>query len=117
MDKTKTINGMAAVTKNELGMDYVQFLPDEPEANKVNPFHGMGYGQMLSNGSFDFVRKKRRRSRPEFRAVWSSLSFSANGYDYVVFKAPNELRIKLPTLLRKDVNKIINYLQKKGLSK
>jgi hypothetical protein len=30
---------------------------------------------------------------------------------------PNELRGQLPTILRKDINQIIKYLQKKGFSK
>ena len=52
------------VSKTESGMDYVQVLPDNPRVGLVQPFHGMGYGQMLSNGSFDFVRKKRVRRKP-----------------------------------------------------
>ena len=55
------LNAEMAVSKSESGMDYVQVLPDNPRVGLVEPFHGMGYGQMLCNGSFDFIRKKRVR--------------------------------------------------------
>ena len=57
-NKTVTISGMMAVSKDKCGQDYVQFLPDEPQAGLVVPFAGTGYGQMLSNGSMDFIKRK-----------------------------------------------------------
>ena len=115
--KTITLNAQVAVSKTETGMDYVQVMPDNPRVGLVEPFHGMGYGQMLSNGSFDFVRKKRVRSKPEFRVDYGSLSFSNDGNDRVIFTVPSEIRDELPKLLTKGVKEIIKYLQKKGYSR
>ena len=114
LNKTTNINGMMAVTKTETGMDYVQVLPDNPSVGQVEAFHGMGYGQLLNNGTFEFVRKKRQRNAPEFKGGYVSLSFCADGFDRITFTVPNELRHKLPTILRKDSYKVIAYLVKKG---
>ena len=117
VNKTTTVNGMMAVTKSELEMDYVQFLPDNPSVGQVEAFRGRGLGQLLSNGSFEFMRTKRLRRKPEFQGYYASLSFCADGYDRVTFVVPNELRAKLPTILRKGIYQIILHLIKKGLSK
>ena len=117
VNKTKTINGMMAVTKSDLEMDYVQFLPDNPSVGQVEAFRGRGLGQLLSNGSFEFTRTKRLRHKPEYKGTYASLSFGADGNDRVTFVVPNELRGQLPTILRKDINQIIKHLQKKGYSK
>ena len=47
-NKTITLNAQVAVSKTETGMDYVQVMPDNPRVGLVEPFHGMGYGQMLN---------------------------------------------------------------------
>ena len=115
--KTKTLTATMAVSKTETGLDYVQVIPDNPCVGQVEKFHGMGYGQMLSNGSFDFVRKKRTRGKPEFRVDYGSLSFSNDGNDRVIFTVPSEIRDELPKLLTKGVKEINKYLQKKGYSR
>ena len=117
VNKTVTINGMMAVTKTEIEMDYVQFLPDNPSTGQVEAFRGRGLGQLLSNGSFEFVRTKRLRHKPEFKGDYASLSFGGDGFDRVTFVVPNELRVQLPSILRKDMKQIINHLEKKGWSK
>ena len=117
VNKTKTINGMMAVTKSDLEMDYVQFLPDNPSVGQTGAFCGRGLGRLLSNGSFEFMRTKRLRHKPEYKGSYASLSFGADGNDRVTFVVPNELRAQLPTILRKGINQIINHLQKKGYSK
>ena len=115
--KTKTLTATMAVSKTETGLDYVQVIPDNPCVGQVEKFHGMGYGQMLSNGTFDFVRKKRTRGKPEFRVDYGSLSFSNDGNDRVIFTVPSEIRDELPKLLTKGVKEINKYLQKKGYSR
>ena len=115
--KTKTLTATMAVSKTETGLDYVQVIPDNPCVGQVEKFHGMGYGQMLSNGTFDFVRKKRTRGKPEFRVDYGSLSFSNDGNDRVIFTVPSEMRDELPKLLSKGVKEINKYLQKKGYSR
>ena len=117
VNKTTTVNGMMAVTKSELEMDYVQFLPDNPSVGQVEAFRGRGLGQLLNNGSFEFTRTKRLRRKPEYQGYYASLSFCADGFDRVTFVVPNELRGKLPTILRKGIYWIILHLIKKGFAK
>jgi hypothetical protein len=117
LNKTVTVNGMMAVTKSELEMDYVQFLPDNPSIGQTDAFCGRGLGRLLSNGSFEFTRTKRLRHKPEFKGGYASLSFGADGNDRVTIVVPNELRAQLPTILRKGICPIIKHLQKKGYSK
>ena len=115
--KTTTLSALVAVSKSENDMDYVQVIPDNPRVGLVQPFSGWGKGQLLNNGSFDFIRKKRMRGKPELQAGYVSLSFCADGFDRVTFTVPSELRAKLPTILRKDILKVINHLIKKGYSR
>lgn len=63
--KTTTLTAQVAVTKMESGMDHVQVLPDDPRVGQVEAFRGLGYGQMLSTGSFEFTRHKIPRSQAE----------------------------------------------------
>ena len=114
--KTTTLSAQVAVSKTESGMDYVQVLPDNPRVGLVEPFHGMGYGQMLNNGSFDFIRKKRKRGKPELKVDYGSLSFCSDGNDRVVFTVPAEMRGELPKVLRKGIKEIVNYLKEEGYS-
>ena len=118
-NKTITLNAQVAVSKTETGMDYVQVMPDNPRVGMVmvEPFHGMGYGQMLNNGTFDFIRKTRTRGKPEFRVDYGSLSFSNDGNDRVFFTVPSEIREMLPMVLEKGMGEIIKHLRKKGYSR
>ena len=115
-NKTITLNAQVAVSKTESGMDYVQVLPDNPRVGLVQPFHGMGYGQMLSNGSFDFVRKKRVRGKPELKVDYGGLSFCNDGYDRVIFTVPSEMRSELPKVLNKGIKEIVKYLRERKYS-
>ena len=116
-NNTIVINAQVAITKTESGMDYVQVLPDNPRVGLVEPFHGMGKAQMLSNGSFDFIRKKRVHGKPEFKVDNITLSFANNGFDYVTFVLPAEQRVDLPRLLMKQVKKVVKHLKEKGYSR
>ena len=115
-NKTTTLSALVAVSKTEMGMDYVQVMPDDPRVGLVEPFHGMGYGQMLSNGSFDFTRKTRVRRKPELKVDYGGLSFCADGFDRVIFVVPSEMRAELPQILRKGIKAVIKYLIEKGYS-
>ncbi|MBE6266046.1 MAG: hypothetical protein E7102_06220 [Prevotella ruminicola] len=117
INKTTTIDGMMAVSENDLGLKYVQFLPDNPCVGLMEAFHGFGYFQMLSNGSCDFIQKKRHRNKPEFKGYYASLSFCADGYDRVTFVVPNDMRAELPKILRKGIFQIIAHLIKKGFAR
>ena len=61
--KTVTLNAQVAISKTETGMNHVQVLPDNPCAGQVESFRGLGYGQMLSTGTFEFTRHKVARSQ------------------------------------------------------
>ena len=110
-----TLSAQVAVTETENGMDYVQVLPDNPRIGLVKPFCGRGRGQMLSNGSFDFIHKPRKRKKPEFKEGHLSLSFGDDGLDRVIFVLPNGQRDQLSTLLPKAVEKLVAYLKERGL--
>jgi hypothetical protein len=110
-----TLAAQVAVTETENGMDYVQVLPDNPRIGLVKPFCGRGRGQMLSNGSFDFIREIRKRKKPEFKEDHLSLTFCDDGWDRVYFGLPNGQRDQLSTLLPKAVEKLVAYLKERGL--
>lgn len=61
--KTVTLNAQVAISKTETGMNHVQVLPDNPCAGQVDAFRGLGYGQLLSTGMFEFTRHKVARSQ------------------------------------------------------
>ena len=113
--KMVTLSAEVAVTETENGLDYVQVMPDNPRVGLIKPFSGLGRGQMLSNGSFDFVRKLRKRRKPDYKEGHVSLSFGDDGLDRVIFVLPNGQRDELTTLLPKEIRKVVSYLKKKGL--
>ena len=118
INKTISINGQLIISKTETGQEYVQFLPNNPVVGQVEPFRRLAHLQLLSNGVFDSLTKRRkRRGHPIFRASWASLSFAGDGYDYIIFKVPSAMRYMLHKILRSDINKIANYLVKEGWSK
>jgi hypothetical protein len=113
INKTTTLSAQVAISKSETGMDYVQVLPDNPCVGLVKPFRGLGHGQMLSNGIFDFIRKIRIRHKPEKKTKYGSLSFGADGNDRYIFILPSEMRHDFPDILEKDAKVIADYLRNK----
>lgn len=64
--KTTTMSATMCVTEmKETGTNHVQVLPDEPCPGLVEPFRGLGWGQLLSSGTFEFTRQDRIRSQAE----------------------------------------------------
>ena len=112
LNNTTTLNAQVAVSKSETGMDYVQVIPDNPSVGLVKPFHGFGYGQLLSNGFFDFIRKNKVRTKPELKADYVSLTFCKDGFDRVTFVVPSEMRAELPKILKSGIAKVISHLMK-----
>ena len=105
------------ISQTESGVDMVQGLPDNPVPEQVKPFSGWGHMHMLSNGMFDFVRRIRKRNKPEFKEKYVSLSFGNDGYDHVTILVPSILRADLPKILRKAIAQVIKHLITKGFSK
>jgi hypothetical protein len=60
----------------ETGLNHVQVLPDNPCVGQVEPFRGLGYGQLLSTGMFEFTRHRipRSQAKTELRLPHSTLS-------------------------------------------
>ena len=57
--KTTTLSATMSVCEmKETGTTNVQVLPDEPCPGLVEPFRGLGYGQLLSSGTFEFTRHR-----------------------------------------------------------
>ena len=113
INKTTTLSALVAISQTESGMDYVQVLPDNPSVGLVKPFCGLGYGQLLSNGSFDFTRRKRIRRKPEKKTRYGSLSFGQDGYDRYVFVVPAEMRQEFADILEKDAQVMVEFMRKK----
>ena len=64
--KTTTLSATMSVSEmRECGTNHVQVLPDEPCAGLVKPFRGLGYGQLLSSGTFEFTRHSLPHSQAE----------------------------------------------------
>ena len=112
--KMVTLQAEVAVSQMEDGMRYVQILPENPRVGMVTPFVANGRAQMLSNGTFDFVQRKRIRRKPEFKGKHISLSFGQDGTDRVIFTLPNGQRDELRVLLMEDVLRLTSYLEKQG---
>ena len=72
--KTTTLTAQMTVCKMETGMDHVQVLPDNPCVGQVEAFRGLGYGQMLSTGSFTKHRIVRSQAVQELKLPHSSVS-------------------------------------------
>ena len=113
INKTTTLSAQVAISQTESGMDYVQVLPDNPSLGLVQPFRGLGYGQLLSNGSFDFTKRKRIRRKPEKKTKYGSLTFGADGNDRYIFIVPSEMRQQFADILEKDAKVIADYLRNK----
>ena len=112
--KTVTLSAEVAVSQMENGMRYVQVMPVDSQVGKVVPFVANGRAQMLSNGSFDFVQRKRVRKRAEFKGNHITLSFGLDGTDRVLFTLPNGQRNELRMLLMEDVLRLTSYLEEQG---
>ena len=111
--KTTTLQAEVAISKTEAGLDYVQVLPDNPSVGLVTPFRGLGYGQLLNNGVFDFIRKIRKRNKPVLKLKYSSLSYSPDGYDRYILTLPNDMRDELHDILTNEAIQVIKFMRKK----
>ena len=112
LNKTVTVNGMMAVTKSDLEMDYVQFLPDEPRVGLVTPFVGASRAQMLSNGTFDCLKKHRKpRTKPALKLPHSSLSFGADNMTRYTFIIPDGDIDQLPRLLKREAAQASKFVE------
>jgi hypothetical protein len=110
-NKTKTLSAQVAVSKTESGMDYVQVMPDNPCAGQVEPFSGNGHGQLLDNGTFDFVRRRRVRRKPILKQLHSSISYGQDGIDRYVFYLPAEQRDEFAKILKRESQVAAKFME------
>lgn len=113
--KTTTLSALVAVSKTESGMDYVQVMPDNPSVGLVQPFCGMGRGQLLSNGSFDFIRKIRIRNKPLFKTEYATTSCGMDKKTRFICTVPFEIDMDFPDILEREAKKHADYMR--GLMK
>jgi len=112
LNKTIQISGFLAVTQNECGQNYVQFLPDNPRMGLVTPFVGASRAQMLSNGTFDCLKKRRKpRRKPALKLAHSSLSFGDDNMTRYIFIIPDGEIDQLPRLLRKEATQASKFIE------
>ncbi len=111
LKRTVQISGYLAVSEDKCGQPYVQFLPDNPRAGLVKPFVGRSRAQMLSNGTFDCLKKQpRQRNKPALKLPHSSLSFGADGYTRYVFTLADNRINELPRLLKRESDQVCKYI-------
>ena len=104
--ETIVLSAQVAISKTESGMNYVQVLPDNPRVGLVSPFCLHGRGQLLSNGTFDFINKPRVRRKPVLKLAHCSLSFGEDGYDRCIFTLPSAQRHEFADLLKQEVTEV-----------
>ena len=113
-DKTITLNAQMVISKTESGMDLIQVLPDNPCEGQVKPFSGAGHAQLQGNATFDFVRKKRVRRKPQLKQLHSTLTFGQDGVDRYIFYLPAEQRDEFAKLLHKEAITAEMFMKKRG---
>ena len=112
-NKTLTLTAQMTISKTESGMDLVQVLPDNPCEGLVKPFSGAGKAQLQGNATFDFVRKRRIRRKPELKLLHSTLSYGQDGIDRYTFYLPSEQRDEFARLLTEEAEMAVIYMNNK----
>ena len=112
-EKTITLNAQMVISKTETGTDLVQVIPDEPCEGLVTAFKGWGFGQLLGNALFDFVRKKRIRLKPELKLKYGSLSYGQDGFDRLTIVVPSGQRNELAAIIKEMTVIVVNYLKQR----
>ena len=110
--KTTTLSAQIAISKTETGMDYVQVLPDNPCVGQVKPFSGNGHAQLQNDGTFDFVRKQRKRHKPVLKLLHSCISYGRDGYDRYIMVLPSEQRGEFARILKEESAMAIKFMNK-----
>ena len=112
-DKTITLNAQMVISKTESGMDLIQVLPDNPCEGQVKPFSGAGHAQLQGNATFDFVRKKRVRRKPQLKQLHSTLTFGQDGVDRYIFYLPAEQRDEFAKLLNREAAAAVTFMKER----
>lgn len=59
---TIQVNGQAVFNTDAAGQQYVQFLPDIPTGGLCKGWRREGVAQLLGNGTYDFISRRRIRA-------------------------------------------------------
>lgn len=110
MEQTTTFTALVAHTLTDTEFNYVQVMPADPVPGTVTPFRGWGYGQMLSNGTFDFVRRPIKRRKPALKLPHSSVSFGSDGYIRYTFTLPAEQKEECAELLYEEASEAAEFI-------
>ena len=111
LEKTTTLSAQMVISKTESGMDLIQVLPDNPREGLVTPFNGTGHAQLQGNATFDFVRKRRIRRKPELKQLHSTLSYGQDGIDRYIFYLPSAQRDEFAKLLNREAAVAATYMK------
>ncbi len=98
--------------------DKFLFTPDFPVKGSILPFRGTGVGQLLPDGTFDFVRKPRQRAQSKLirKLAHGRVSETKDGAVQLTLKIGLEEGANIPITLLKEAMEgeraVVEYLSK-----
>ena len=107
-------NGMAFYDDG----DKFLFVPDHPAGGSISPFRSQGMGQLLPDGSFDFVRKPRQRAQSKLirKLAHGRVSETKDGAVQLTLKIGLEEGANIPVILLTEAlegeKAVVEYLSK-----
>jgi acylphosphatase len=92
---------------------YFLFAPDEQSPDAVPRFRAMGVAQQMSDGTFDFVRFKRKRFKTQLvgRCAHGRVSKLHDGAIRITLTFSPEEKIKLTTAVQKEMFEAIDHIK------
>lgn len=84
--------------------DKFLFTPDDPVNGLITPFRSEGVAQVLSNGTFDFVRKPRLRAESELilKLAHGRISRTKDGAIQLTLKVYQDEGINIPQAIARE---------------
>ena len=84
--------------------DKFLFTPDDPVNGLITPFRSEGVAQVLSNGTFDFVRKPRLRAESELilKLAHGRVSRTKDGAIQLTLKVYQDEGINIPQAIARE---------------
>ena len=100
--------------------DKFLFTPDAEAMRTIFPFRGTGVGQLLSDGTFDFIRKPRIRAQSELirKLAHGRVSKTKDGAIQLTLKVFQDEGINISEAIAQEAliakNAIIDWQMKRG---
>ena len=84
--------------------DKFLFTPDDPVNGLITPFRSEGVAQVLSNGTFDFVRKPRLRAESQLilKLAHGRISRTKDGAIQLTLKVYQDEGINIPQAIARE---------------